>query len=274
MDSVFLAMDQQGFIINTTSEEKIKAPWETVVREVKLACLNNLSGKLRSLYVAGSVAHGTAIPGTSDIDMYAIVDGELATLDISWWKKNAQEISTRYPFVSKIDIVFLPYADFLSPHRLSLAKFVLKTQATCIFGEDLAVFIAPYQPGERTLFQVYLIKKNIARTKIVLAHSKNTKHAQLWSSWIMKRILRTGFELVLEKEKKYPAGISTCYLAFAKHYPVQAPDMNCALDYARSPPLDKTVTINYLNRFGPWIVQHAQKFIEQHTSSKSRSKDL
>ena len=259
----FLKMDEQGFLINVASEEKIIAPWDIIVREVKLACLTNLAGKLRSMYVSGSVAHGTAIMGTSDVDLYAVVDAPLGELDISWWNILSRELRSRYPFIPKIDLLFVPYQDFLSPHRLSMAKFIIKTQAVCIFGENIAPFIAPYQPGERTLFQVYLIKKHLARAKTALEHSNGAIHTQQWCTWIMKRILRAGFELVLERERKYPFTLAACYTSFARYYPDKAHEMKHALEYATNPPTDPVPVLTFLHRFGPWILSQAQVFVKR-----------
>jgi len=258
MEQGFLAMDKQGFLVNTSSEEKITAPWDAIVREIKLACLTNLAGKLRSIYVAGSVAHGTATVGTSDLDLYAVVDTRLAELDTAWWSALSRELLKKFLFVPKIDLLFVPYQDFHSPHRLSMAKFVIKTQATCIFGEDIAAFIAPYRPGERTLFQVYLIKKHIAKAKAALEHSSSLEHTSRWCTWIMKRILRTGFELVLERERKYPFTIAACYTTFARYYPSKSHEMKRALEYATNPPADPLPVLAFLNRFGPWMIEQAR----------------
>lgn len=264
MDSQpFLKMDEQGFLVNTSSEEKILAPWDSIVREIKLACLTNLKGKLRSVYVAGSVAQGTAVMGTSDVDLYAVVDAPLAEINISWWNILSRELRTKYPFIPKIDLLFVPYADFLSPHRLSMAKFIIKTQAACIFGENIASFIAPYQPGERTLFQVYLIKKHLLKAKAALVRPVSVEHTQRWCSWIMKRILRAGFELVLERERKYPLTISACYLTFARYYPMQAHEMKRVLEYATNPPTDPVLVLALINKFGPWITEQAQAFTKR-----------
>ncbi|MBS3125654.1 nucleotidyltransferase domain-containing protein [Candidatus Woesearchaeota archaeon] len=265
----FLAMDEQGFLLNTSSEQKIVSPWDVVVREIKLACLTNLGGKLRSIYVAGSVSHGTAVMGTSDIDLYVVVDTPLAEINTTWWNILARELRSRYPFIPKIDLLFVPYQDFLSPHRLSMAKFVIKTQAACVFGEDIAQFITPYQPGERTLFQVYLIKKHIAKAKTALEHSSSVEHTQGWCTWIMKRILRVGFELVLERERKYPFTLSACYLTFARYYPAQAHEMKHALEYATNPPTDPVPVLSFLNKFGPWIVEQSNAFVKRKTARVS-----
>jgi hypothetical protein len=76
----------------------------------------------------------------------------------------------------------------------------------------------------------------------------------------MKRILRAGFELVLEREKKYPFTLSACYLTFARYYPAQAHEMKHALEYAINPPTDPVPVLAFLHKFGPWIIEQAQMF--------------
>ena len=96
------------------------------------------------------------------------------------------------------------------------------------------------------------------KAKAALEHSISLEHTSRWCTWIMKRILRTGFELVLERERKYPFTIAACYTTFARYYPSKSHEMKRALEYATNPPADPLPVLAFLNRFGPWMIEQAR----------------
>jgi hypothetical protein len=75
-----------------------------------------------------------------------------------------------------------------------------------------------------------------------------------WCQWIMKRVVRTGFELIMEQERAYTRVFYPCYVAFTRYFPAQAQQMHHALARAIEPSDNKEVLAQFLDGFGAWIV--------------------
>jgi len=79
----FLQTDTDGFIVNTTSPEKIQSAWLPAVEMVSDAYRKHFGENLHSVYIRGSVAKGEAIDNISDIDSFAIVTLPYDDIDTS-----------------------------------------------------------------------------------------------------------------------------------------------------------------------------------------------
>jgi uncharacterized protein len=70
----------------------------------------------------------------------------------------------------------------------------------------------------------------------------------------MKRVVRTGFELIMEQERAYTRDLYPCYLAVTRYFPAQAQQMHHALERAIEPSDNKEELAQFLDGFGAWIV--------------------
>ena len=254
----FIKSNQLGFLLNEASEENIENPWDIAVSEAKLTLLQQFGTLIRSIYVQGSVARGEAVQGSSDLDIIAIVNDSLSEPYTSFASALSKELTARYPFMTKLDLLLVPYKDLFKSRRALMTKFVIKTQGVCIYGEDIAPFIRPYKADSRTIFQLFMIKKDIITAIKNIKASKTQAETDHWCRWIMRKLLRTGFELVLLREKKYPLGLYTCYKIFSNYYPERESEMRTTLTYAISPPIKQKIA-RHLNQFAPWMIREAER---------------
>jgi hypothetical protein len=75
----------------------------------------------------------------------------------------------------------------------------------------------------------------------------------------MKRLIRTGFELVMEQEQTYTRDLYPCYAAFSRHFPAQEPQMQHALERAIAPSDSKGALAQFLKLFGAWMIAAVNK---------------
>jgi hypothetical protein len=75
-----------------------------------------------------------------------------------------------------------------------------------------------------------------------------------WCQWIMKRLVRTGFELLMEQEQTYTRDLYPCYVAFSRHFPAQERQMQHVLARAIEPSDNKEELAEFLDVFGAWII--------------------
>jgi uncharacterized protein len=250
----FLPVDAEGYLINPCRKELIVPPWSDVVTDIKVAYLQNLTEKLHSLYLRGSVAKGTAIAEVSDIDTFAVIFMDRQKMDRSWIAPFRQRMAVEYPFQKGIEIGFVSYDAVCNSQGTRGSRFTIKTQSVCLWGEDLAPSIPSFKPGRDLVGHAYGIKEDIRQVVERLPSIDESSAIKGLSQWIMKRLVRTGFELVMEQERAYTRDLYPCYVAFSKHYPAQEQPMKHALEWAIAPSDNKAELARFLDVFGTWIV--------------------
>jgi|694.fasta_scaffold01223_24 hypothetical protein len=251
-----LNTDKDGFIINESSLDKIKSPWREAVEEIKQAYLDNTKDSLKSIYVRGSVAKGEAIEGISDIDTLAVITKDI---DKSWIKPIRKTLDTKFTFSTGVDFSFLQYDELLNSDSLADYKFLIKTQSVCIYGDDISDEIENFKVDIKT---ANILVKNL---KIVfentikgIVDNPDKEDIREWCSWVMKRILRAGFVLVMDQEKVFTRDLYPSYKIFSKYYPEKEYEIRMALELAINPVDDVEVIINFINTFGLWLEEEIE----------------
>ena len=250
----FLPVDAEGYLINPCRHELIVPPWSDVIAAIIAAYLQHLEGKVHSLYLRGSVAKGTAITGVSDVDTFAVIFGERDEIDRTWIAAFRQRMAVQYPFQTGIELGFVPYRAVCDADGAPGSRFMIKTQCLCLWGEDLAPLIPPYKPGRALAQHAFGIKADLQRVMEELPTVEDGSTVKDWCQWIMKRLVRTGFELVMEQEQTYTRDLYPCYVAFSRHFPAQESQMQQALEWAIIPSDNKEDLTRFLDGFGAWII--------------------
>ncbi|MDO8604572.1 MAG: hypothetical protein Q7K40_04245 [bacterium] len=249
----YLEIDKDGFIIKSATQEKFQKKWKPVIEEIKQAYIEHFGGDLHSVYIRGSVAKGEAVDNLSDVDTIAIVNLPKDKIDLKWSEKFSTKIDSKYPFVNGVEIVAGTPEDAVSKNRG--VHIMLKTQAVCIYGDDISEKIGPLKPGKESAQHFRGIQNELLDTVDFFENgwAENNEEREERCSWIMKRILRTGFELVMEREQKYTRDLYPSYVSFAKHYPSKKYDMYEALELAMNPIHDSRVLVPFLRLWIGWL---------------------
>ena len=247
----YLEIDKDGFIIKKASAEKFQEKWKPVIEETKNAYIEHFGDKLHSVYIRGSVAKGEAIDGIADLDSIAVVNLPKEQIDIKWKEEFNKQIIAKYPFVKNIEIVAGTLDHALSKNRG--VHIIIKTQAVCIYGDDLSDSIAKLKPGKESALHFRNLQDELQQTIDFFENGwgDNLEESLDKCSWIMKRILRTGFELVMERENKYTRDLYPCYESFSKYYPNKKDDMYKTLEFAINPTDDSKTIILLLK---DWLI--------------------
>lgn len=247
----FLQTDADGFIVNTTSPEKMQSAWLPAVEMVKDVYQKHYGENLHSVYIRGSVAKGEAIDNISDIDSFAVVTVPYDDIDTSWVKDFSKELIKQFQFITGIEIGVIPFEE-LKDHKAT--QIMIKTQSICMYGEDLADTLPPLKPGIDAAQHIKDIEREINKTEEWLQENRTDEEIQQRCTWIMKRIIRSGFELVMERSQKYTRDLYPCYEGFSEYYPAKKEEMYEALKLAIEPTSDKKEFISILDNLGNWLV--------------------
>lgn len=121
-------------------------------------------------------------------------------------------------------------------------------ETVCIYGEDLAERLPGYKPGPDIAFQTRYFQKHF--DLFLNEYPVEPEDEKLdFLNWMLRRFLRLGMELVMEREQRFTRDLYLCYESFSKHYPEKQEEMYRALELAVNPVVN-TETFNFIKDFG------------------------
>lgn len=260
-----LTTDENGFIVNEASLEKIISPWKEVVEEVKNFYIKNLGDIVLSIYVRGSVSRGEAIKNISDVDTFAIISKDIKDIDRSWVKETQKSLKEKFPFVEGIEFGFIYYENLFSSDSEFINRFTIKTQSICIYGEDIAFKIESFRPDEKTVRQIIShanLRRALENAKNKITQSSSVDDIGYWCRFAMKRIIRAGFLLVMDQEKVFTRDLYPSYQLFSKYFPEHETKMKKALEWAINPIDNAGEITEFIDDFGVKIASLLEKKCE------------
>jgi uncharacterized protein len=254
-----------GSILNDASADKIPPPYRPVVDAAVAVYRQWLGQRLHSVYVRGTVPRAQAVPGVSDLDLFAVALDDPADLDDSWLKAAGAEIARSHPIVSDVQLEIWPYAELLVTDRFTEMSFLLKTQSACVWGQDLG----PQLP--RFKLDVIVANNDISQIAADIRDAiasvradPSPQNTRYWCRRISKNMLRAGFSLVMLDEGVFTRDLKLCYDYFARHYPTQSQEMRRVLELAIQPSADPELLLDLLDGFGAWLIARADEWLARH----------
>ncbi len=255
-----LEKDAAGFIINDCHEDKILPPWTNLVGELRETCDKVWSSRLQGLYLRGSVPRGLAIIQVSDLDSFAILSGEITDQDISLSKDISARLKKRYLFCKKVELILLNFPTIQEYH--SIWPGIMQTKSLKIAGSDRhfkLLNLPQFKPGFDLVNYAYTWETDLAKTLDILAqlpphHLRFSAEVKKQCGWIARRMVRTGFELVMELDQSYTPDLYYCYERFSAYFPEKQGAMKKALELAIAPSGNRPGLILFLRGFGRWLV--------------------
>ncbi|MFK7773722.1 MAG: nucleotidyltransferase domain-containing protein [Saprospiraceae bacterium] len=244
----FFPQDKNGFILNDTSFEKVPNQWLPVIEKIKKSYLDHFEKKVHSIYLRGSVARGNNVDGFSDIDIFAVIDDLEERWKMAVWQPDLQkELQVAFPFVREVEIMMTPYFEDFFQKNPRLAM-IIKTQSLCIFGNDLSETIPPFLPNEKMSINLIWLEEDVNN------FLQKEKITQRDCQEITKILIRSGFELVMEKEQKFTTDLYLCYSVFSKYFPKKENEMREILHLYLNPIEDQVYLKKSIGNLGNWML--------------------
>lgn len=259
----YLALDSDGYILNTTKLSAIQSKWKPCVDEIVDEYKKHYGSAVHSVYLRGSVAKGKAIENISDIDTFAVVTLPNKDIDKTWEKDFLNAFMEKHLFVNGVELQVSPLEGF---EKRRGQKILIKTQSICLYGESLANEIEPMKPGLETTQHLQHLGKEIRSSIELLQNEVNDEKILNDCTWIMKRILRGAFELVMERSNQYTRDLYPCYEGFSKYYPDQKNEMYSVLEMAVCPTKDVSKITSLLEGIGNFVVQESNLYLDRASS--------
>jgi len=211
--------------------------------------LNNKN--IHSIYLRGSLVFGLGIKDVSDIDFFIVTLKPLTDFDRLMIKKHMDKLNKKYSFITKFDIGYFTLDQIFSMKE----NVLIKLTSLCLYGRDIKDKIKNPRPGKDVAISLSHIEEEMLKTKneikIGLYDKMNTKAMCVW---IMKRIVRSGLELVSEREGCFTRDLGLCFEKFSKYYPDKKDDMRRALTLALEPTNNTELIEKVFENLGNWLV--------------------
>ena len=133
-------------------------------------------------------------------------------------------------------------------------------EAVCIYGDDLAEKLPGYNLRPHIAFQTKRFRDDL--TLFLKEYGQEPEHEKPdFIVWMMRRFLRLGMELVMEREGRYTRDLYLCHESFSNHYPEHQEEMYRALELAINPVVN-TETLTFVESFGGWLADEAQRALQ------------
>jgi uncharacterized protein len=218
----FLAVDEFGYVEPDVASEHIGAAWLPLVAFVRDVLMRRPG--VRSVYLRGSIARGLAIENVSDADFMYFSETSYDAADIELEKA----VAAKFPVAKDLELSRLDRATFdkIDPWReRPYFHMLLKTQCLFLAGDDIASDIAPFRIGPEMVCHVFSLPGDFARLPRLLQEGRNGGVEQAMWQWFSRRIVRSGFEITMDRSDRFTRDLYLCYEQFAAFYPERAEPM-------------------------------------------------
>lgn len=240
---VYFKTDKDGYLINDFELKPIRKSFPEIFNEIEKSLPEKFGNNFCSLYVAARV-----IKDSLKLRILIILKNEQP---IEWLKDYRNSLA-RFKYIKDIGVNLETYNFVLNNER---AKFRIKTEYELLCGEDLGKNIKRYKPSSDLCFHLQIISTQLDDAIQRISDLQNeAKIISRTCQEAMRIILLSGFELCINKEKKYTKDLYTCYRTFAKYYPDKEIFMRKAYYLLHKPTKDYNELIEFLSGFGKWLV--------------------
>ncbi len=224
----FLSVDKFGFVQPDVAIDLIDNTWKPVV-EFVIRSLMKRQG-VRSVYVRGSIPRGLAIKNVSDADFiyFSEINFDSADVDL----EDAAEAD--FPVVKDLQIFRLDRTRFNRIHYLQRRPYfhmLLKTQGLFLAGDDIVKDIEPFKIGPNMVSHVFSLANEFSRLPRWLEDDRNRGIDQsIRHQWFSRKIVRSGFEVTMDRTDRFTRDLYLCYEQFAQFYPERSKQMYRVLE--------------------------------------------
>ncbi|MFD0025364.1 nucleotidyltransferase domain-containing protein [Streptomyces sp. NPDC058382] len=251
-------LDQDGTIAREGSLERVPAPFAAVVDAARTRIAEVFGpDRLDSAYVYGSVPRGTAVPGVSDLDLLLALRDRPTDRDRADADGIETALDTAFDVVDGVGILLDGAATLLSELERHDGGFFVACLCTPLLGDDLAAQLPRYRPtsllARETNGDLCLL---LPRWHERAAGATTDAERLTMSRGVARRIVRTGFTLVMPQWGGWTSDLTESAELFARYrpdLPERAGQMRLAARTGRAPTTDPAVLSMLVDDLAPWL---------------------
>ncbi|MGH3401468.1 MAG: nucleotidyltransferase domain-containing protein [Streptosporangiaceae bacterium] len=247
-------LDDDEAITREGALDRVPAPFTPLVEAVRARITRTFGGRLHSAYLYGSIPRGTARAGRSDLDLLLALQHEPAERDRAEAKAVEAALDESFPQVNGVGILLFSVRTLLSDLERHDLGFFVACLCTPLLGPDLARQLPRYRPtallARETNGDLSLA---LPLWRARLAEARTDAERQALSRVIARRLVRTGFTLVMPRWGGWTSDLGQAAELFARYYPERAGQMRAAATAGRVPSANPAVLRMLIDDLGPWL---------------------
>lgn len=249
---------QDGTIAREGSLDRVQAPFAPVVAAARSRIAEVFGpARLDSAYLYGSVPRGTAVPGVSDLDLLLALRSGPTGADRADADAVEAELDASFDAIDGAGILLSGAGTLLSDLERHDGGFFLACLCTPLLGDDLAERLPRYRPtsllARETNGDLCLL---LPRWHERAAEAATDRERRAMSRGVARRIVRTGFTLVMPRWGGWTSDLAESAELFARYYPhrpERAGQMRLAARTGRVPTADPAVLSMLVDDLAPWL---------------------
>jgi hypothetical protein len=262
MGSTQRGLDGRGFIRPEVSLAQVRPPYPAVIDSLRDASQGAFADHLHSLYLTGSVVKGTARPGASDLDALAVLRVAPEPAHEAAARRVAQGLEGQFPFLPDVSLLLFARDTILSEAERHDLGFFVKCLCVCLDGEDLREALPEYRPSVALARGTNgNIRRLLADRRQRLVASTDPAEVAAICRGIMRKIVRTGFTLVMPRYHGWTSDVEEAARIFASYYPDEAAAMHEALALAQAPSTARGPVLAVIDTLGVWLAAEYDRVI-------------
>lgn len=251
-------LDQDGTIRREGSLDRVPDAFAAVVAAARSRIAEVFGpDRLHSAYLYGSIPRGTALPGVSDLDLLLALRDEPTGADRADADAVEAELDASYDEIDGVGILLFGADTLLSALERHDMGFFLACLCTPLLGDDLAVQLPRYRPtsllARETNGDLCL---SLPRWRKRAAEATTDAEHRALSRVVARRIVRTGFTLVMPRWGGWTSDLAESAELFARycpHLPERSEQMRLAARTGRTPTADPAVLSMLVDDLAPWL---------------------
>ena len=241
-----------GTIAREGALDRVAAPFAPVVHEARTRIAATFGDRrMHSAYLYGSIPRGTAVPGISDLDLLVALHEAPTDAD----RRDAAGLEAaldRRPEVDGVGLLLFDTRTLLSDLERHDLGFFVACLCTPLLGDDLAAHLPRYRPTP------LLARETNGALELALPRWRRTAadprtDGRALGRQISRRLVRTGFTLVMPRYGGWASDLSECAGIFGGYHPERADQMRAAAVNGRTPSADPAVLDMLIGDLGPWL---------------------
>jgi hypothetical protein len=171
-----------------------------------------------------AVGFGPHSTNVSDADFIYLSESNFDSADADL----QQSVERMFPVVKGLELSRLDKSSLeraRRPQRRPYFQMLLKTQCLFLAGDDVARNIEPFQIGSEMVSHVFSLENEFARLPRLLQEARGNGVEQAMRQSFSRRIVRSGFEVTMERGDRFTRDLYLCHEQFAEFYPDRAEEM-------------------------------------------------
>ncbi len=269
----FLERDADGSFVNPAQQGAVQDEWRPALDAVTAACRREAGPAFHSFYVRGSVACGTAVQGSSDLDTVLVLEDGAGERRPDWQLALSERLLAVHPFITDIEVVVLGRGALLAAVTdprgagpvMAQWCFLLALWGRCLDGTDLLPALGRFRPGPATAYVLCSLPPDLRRFEQRLAAARGAVPSPSVEAdlrrlcvWTCKKLLRAGAELAMLRDGRFTRDLAPCARRFAEHLPPYTDAAHRLLEMAIEPPSDLGVLERMVRELEPVLRREAE----------------